>query len=62
MANFRPKQPITGKSGEYYADTLENFLKRRPQRTRHFDDWNVENHRKEDEWEKVKSKLITPTG
>ena len=30
MANFRPKQPITGSVGEYYADTLENFLKRRP--------------------------------
>ena len=32
MANFRPKRPITGERGEYYADTLENFLRRRPLR------------------------------
>jgi len=29
MANFRPKRPVTGDVGEYYSDTLENFLKRR---------------------------------
>ena len=27
---FRPKKPITQTSGEYYEDTLENFLKKRP--------------------------------
>jgi hypothetical protein len=34
MANFRPKRPITQDSEYFYADTLENFLKRRPLKKR----------------------------
>jgi len=34
MANFRPKRPITQYDDYFYADTLENFLKRRPLKKR----------------------------
>jgi hypothetical protein len=34
MANFRPKRPIAQDSEYFYADTLENFLKRRPLKKR----------------------------
>jgi len=32
MANFKPKRPITQNAEYFYADTLENFLRRRPLR------------------------------
>jgi hypothetical protein len=34
MAIFRPKRPITQDAEYFYADTLENFLKRRPLKKR----------------------------
>jgi hypothetical protein len=34
MAIFRPKRPITQDAEYFYANTLENFLKRRPLKKR----------------------------